>query len=60
MYPIGRILVTSSFDGDRLTLEHYARVLGDPLYLRVLWTTAKISPLTTFVCLLMGYPMAYG
>ena len=59
VYPIGRILVTSAFDGERLTLAHYARALGDPIYLRVLWTTAKISLLTTLVCLLLGYPMAY-
>jgi putative spermidine/putrescine transport system permease protein len=59
VYPIGRLLVTSALDGERLTLAHYARVLGDPIYLRVLWTTAKISLLTTLICLLLGYPMAH-
>jgi putative spermidine/putrescine transport system permease protein len=59
VYPIGRLLVTSALDGERLTLAHYVRVLGDPIYLRVLWTTAKISLLTTLICLLLGYPMAY-
>jgi ABC-type spermidine/putrescine transport system permease subunit I len=58
VYPIGRILVTSLFDPTP-TLAHYARALGDPIYLRVLRTTVKISLLTTFWCLLLGYPMAY-
>jgi putative spermidine/putrescine transport system permease protein len=58
VYPIGQILVTSVFDRG-LTMAHYARALGDPIYLRVLWITVKISLLTTVCCLLLGYPMAY-
>jgi ABC-type spermidine/putrescine transport system permease subunit I len=56
--PIGRILATSLFDPG-LTLAHYARALGDPIYLRVLRITVKISLLTTLWCLALGYPMAY-
>jgi putative spermidine/putrescine transport system permease protein len=58
VYPLGRIMATSIFDGGP-TLTHYARALGDPIYLRVLWTTVKISVLTTLGCLALGYPMAY-
>jgi putative spermidine/putrescine transport system permease protein len=58
VYPIGRVLVTSLFDPGP-TLAHYARAFGDPIYLRVLWTTVKISLLTTLACLALGYPMAY-
>jgi ABC-type spermidine/putrescine transport system permease subunit I len=58
VYPIGRILLTSLFDPGP-TLAHYARAFGDSIYLRVLWTTVKISLLTTLGCLLLGYPMAY-
>jgi putative spermidine/putrescine transport system permease protein len=58
VYPITRILLTSVFDRG-LTTAHYARALGDPIYLRVLWITVKISLLTTVGCLLIGYPMAY-
>jgi putative spermidine/putrescine transport system permease protein len=58
VYPISRVLVTSVFDGTP-TLAHYARALGDPIYLRVLWITVKISLLTTLGCLALGYPMAY-
>jgi ABC-type spermidine/putrescine transport system permease subunit I len=58
VYPIGRILATSLFDPGP-TLAHYTRAFGDSIYLRVLWTTVKISLLTTLGCLLLGYPMAY-
>jgi putative spermidine/putrescine transport system permease protein len=58
VYPIGRILATSVFDRG-FTLAHYSRALGDPIYLRVLWITVKISLLTTVCCLVLGYPMAY-
>src|SRR5262249_23104012 len=58
VYPIGQILTTSVVDRG-LTLANYRRALGDPIYLRVLWITVKISLLTTLVCLLLGYPMAY-
>ncbi len=58
VYPIGRILVTSAFDRGP-TLAHYSRTVGDPIYLRVLSITVKISLLTTLGCLLLGYPMAY-
>jgi ABC-type spermidine/putrescine transport system permease subunit I len=58
VFPILRILLKSLFDPG-LTLEHYSRALGDPIYLRVLWITVKISLLTTLWCILLGYPMAY-
>jgi len=40
------------------TLEHYRRFL-DPLYLQVLWRTIAWSALTTTVCLLLGFPVAW-
>jgi putative spermidine/putrescine transport system permease protein len=58
IYPLGEVIGRSLFD-PTLTLKHFARVLGDQLYIRVLWSTIKISALTSFLCLLIGYPMAY-
>lgn len=58
VFPITKILITSIFDPG-LTFEHYARAMGDPIYLRVLWITVKISLLTTLICIILGYPMAY-
>ncbi len=41
-----------------LTLEHYERILGPvfrPIFIDTLW----ISLLTTVICLLLGYPLAF-
>jgi spermidine/putrescine transport system permease protein len=40
------------------TLEHYARFF-DPLYLEVLQRTFLWSVACTFICLVLGYPVAY-
>jgi spermidine/putrescine transport system permease protein len=41
-----------------LTIESYRR-LFDPLYLRVLAHTLWMAALTTVICLVLGYPLAY-
>jgi spermidine/putrescine transport system permease protein len=41
-----------------LTLENYTRFF-DPLYLRIFGRTIQIALLTTLICLLLGYPLAY-
>ncbi len=41
-----------------LTLESYARFF-DPLYLRILARTFGLAALTTAVCFVVGYPLAY-
>lgn len=40
------------------TLYNYRRFLTDPFYLGILWTTIKLSLLTTIVCVVTGYPVA--
>ncbi|MEW8978561.1 MAG: ABC transporter permease [Symbiobacterium sp.] len=40
------------------TLEHYAR-LADPIYLRIFVRSILQAGLATFLCLLLGYPLAY-
>jgi spermidine/putrescine transport system permease protein len=40
------------------TLDNYLRFF-DPLYLKILVDTLVISILTTVICLLLGYPLAY-
>lgn len=42
-----------SFDGGG-----YAR-LFDPLYLKIIWRSAGMALLSTLICLLAGYPLAY-
>jgi len=41
-----------------VTLANYRR-LFDPYYLGVAWTTVKIGLLTTLLCIVLGYPLAY-
>ncbi|HET6618085.1 MAG TPA: ABC transporter permease [Gemmatimonadota bacterium] len=41
------------------TLESYSRFF-DPLYLRILARTVWLAALTTLLCLLIGYPLAYA
>jgi spermidine/putrescine transport system permease protein len=43
---------------DALTLENYAGV-GDPVYLRIVLRSVGYAALTTVICLLAGYPVAY-
>jgi len=42
----------------RLSLDNYARLV-DPLYMGVLWTSLRMAAVTTGVCLVVGYPVAY-
>ena len=41
------------------TLRHFERMAEDTYYLEVLWTTLRLGLLTTFVSLLLGYPVAF-
>ncbi len=41
------------------TLEHYARVLGDPFYYHVFLRTFWMGLAATALCLVFGYPVAY-
>lgn len=52
--PPGSLLLDTSF-----TLENYARIFGDDLYLRGLWTTLWLSLATTAISLVLGLPVAY-
>lgn len=40
-----------------LTLEHYQRVAST--YLPTIWLSTWISLVTTFICLIVGYPLAF-
>ena len=49
--------VTSDEGG--LTFAHYARVLLDQYHWDVLWVTFRIALLTTAICMLVGFPLAW-
>ena len=42
------------------TLDNYRFVLGDRLYLLTYLNSLKLAAVSTALCLLIGYPMAYG
>lgn len=42
----------------QFTFENYLRAI-DPIYLKILWDSFQLAFLTAFICLLVGYPMAY-
>lgn len=50
-----------SFVGDdgQWTLAHYQRMLDQPSFRRIFLTTFQVSVITTLLCVLMGYPLAY-
>ena len=41
------------------TLKQYARALGDPVYLKIIWKSIWMSAVATFICLLIAYPVAF-
>lgn len=55
--PVFSVLSQSFFD-PVFTLEHYAYIFQDNLFLGVLWRTVRVSLLVTLACLMLGYPVA--
>jgi spermidine/putrescine transport system permease protein len=65
MIPLVIILIYSFMDRGKyggivwtIQLENYIR-FADPLYIGIFWRSFVIAAITTVICLLMGYPMAY-
>jgi mannopine transport system permease protein len=56
--PIAMLLSQSLFDPG-FTLEHYERLVDEPLYRDILFRTLKIAFVVTVIDLLIGYPLAY-
>jgi len=58
--PIGWLSWLSFIGKDgSLSLENYARMTEGTSYYKIFWTTFKVSFLTTGICILVGYPLAY-
>ncbi|MEO1975162.1 MAG: hypothetical protein ABGX15_03345 [Paracoccaceae bacterium] len=54
-------LIGLSFSGEDtagVSLEHYEHLASTPIYLRILWITFRISLLTAFFSVVLGYPVA--
>lgn len=48
----------AGFSGLGITTAHFSRILGEPLYQRIIWTTISISLGVTLLTLAIGYAMA--
>ena len=51
--------VPGKFMVDALTVENYVKFFTDGYYIAVLLRTVRIALITTVICLLMGFPLAY-
>jgi putative spermidine/putrescine transport system permease protein len=51
--------VPGRFMVEALTVENYVKFFTDPYYTAVLWRTVRVAFVTTLICLLMGFPLAY-
>lgn len=40
-------------------ISDFAAFFHDPFYLNILWTTVRVSMISTFISLILGYPTAY-
>ena len=59
LVPIAQMLVLSIEGENGPTLAHFARFLGDPFYVGVLWRTVRLSLIITVICAAIGFPLAY-
>ena len=51
--------VPGKFMVDALTVENYVKFFTDIYYTAVLIRTVRVALITTIICLLMGFPLAY-
>src|SRR5215510_11118249 len=49
-----RLMVVEAF-----TLQNYVKFFTDPFYTNVLFTTLRVAAITTAICLLLAFPLAY-
>lgn len=58
--PMGWLFYLSFLGADgSFSLEHYERMINSRTYARVFMTTFQVSFITTALCVLIGYPLAY-
>jgi ABC-type spermidine/putrescine transport system permease subunit I len=60
MIPVGWLFYLSFVGSSgQPSLEHYQKMIEYKSYARVFMTTFQVSILTTLLCILIGYPLAY-
>jgi ABC-type spermidine/putrescine transport system permease subunit I len=58
IWPVGQLIATS-FNDAAGPFVHYQRIFTETIYLRVVMRTLLLSAETAFLCVLLGYPLAY-
>ena len=54
-----RLIASSVLIDGQIDLHHYVDIMNRPDYIAMLGRTLRTAALTTFFCLLLGYPTAY-
>ena len=58
--PVGWLFYVSFIGADgTFSMENYERMIKRKSYARIFYTTFEVSLLTTGICILIGYPLAY-
>lgn len=57
--PIAVAVISTFYQEGRLTVEGYQSFLTDSYFVGIFFLTLKISLLTTFICMILGFPTAY-
>ncbi|MEO1601000.1 MAG: ABC transporter permease [Pseudomonadota bacterium] len=58
--PVGWLFYVSFIGADgNFSLENYERMLARKSYARIFYMTFEVSIVTTLICILIGYPLAY-
>jgi len=58
-YPVAAMMFRSVSE-PQWTIDNFAQIFAEPVFLQVLWLTARISLIVTLAALLLGYPVAYA
>ncbi|MFC4810512.1 ABC transporter permease [Paenibacillus sp. GCM10023250] len=57
--PILLTIGSTFFDKGSFTFAGYWNFFKDAYFLKILWTTLRVSLVTTLVCIVLGFPVAY-
>jgi putative spermidine/putrescine transport system permease protein len=57
--PIILTIGSTLFNQGTFTLEGYIHFMKDAYFLKIVWTTLRVSLITTILCMVIGFPVAY-
>ena len=57
-YPIAAMMFRSAGE-PYWTIQHFAKLFREGIYLHVMWMTAEVAAVVTIAALVLGYPVAY-